>query len=77
MREQLKIREVVPRVHNDYTEVRSPLCDFRVRENRRHSRGLGWRARVSGRQILEFQVWTGGLRRQSLVAIFQFPFRHA
>ncbi len=40
--------------------VRSPLCDFRVRENRRHSRRLGWRARVSGRQILEFQVWTGG-----------------
>jgi len=40
--------------------VRSPLCDFRVRENHRHSRGLGWRARVSGRQILEFQVWTGG-----------------
>src|SRR5437773_7631909 len=31
--------------------VQSPLCDFRVRESRGHSRGLGWRARVSGRQI--------------------------
>jgi hypothetical protein len=40
--------------------VRSPVCDFRVRENRRHSRVLGWRARVSGRQILDFRLWTGG-----------------
>jgi len=40
--------------------VRSPLCDFRVCENRRHSRGLGWRALVSGWQILELQVRTGG-----------------
>ena len=40
--------------------VRSPLCDFRVCENRRHSRGLGWRALVSGWQILEFRLWTGG-----------------
>ena len=40
--------------------VRSPLCDFRVCENRRHCRGLGWRARVSSRQILEFRVRTGG-----------------
>jgi len=29
-------------------------------ENRQHSRGLGWRAGVSSRQILEFQVRTGG-----------------
>jgi hypothetical protein len=40
--------------------VRSPLCSFRVCENRRHSRGLGWRAGVSSRHILEFQVRTGG-----------------
>jgi hypothetical protein len=40
--------------------VRSPLRDFRVCENRRHSRGLGWRALVSGWQILEFCLWTGG-----------------
>ena len=39
--------------------VRSPLCDFRVCENRRDSRGLGWRARVSGRQIPDFRVRTG------------------
>ena len=40
--------------------VRSSLCDFRVCENRGHSRGLGWRAGVSSRHILEFQVRTGG-----------------
>ena len=40
--------------------VRSPLCFFRVCENRRHSRGFGWRAGVSGWQILEFRLWTGG-----------------
>jgi hypothetical protein len=39
--------------------VRSPLCFFRVCENRRHSRGLGWRAGVSSRQILRQQTQTG------------------
>ena len=34
------------------------LFDFRLRENCRHSCGLGWRARVSGRQILDFRLWT-------------------
>ena len=33
---------------------------FPVCENRRHSRGLGWRAGVSGWQILEFRLWIGG-----------------
>jgi hypothetical protein len=32
--------------------VRSLLCDFRLCENCRHSRGLGQHAQVSGRQIL-------------------------
>jgi hypothetical protein len=37
------------------------ICEyFRGCENRRHSRGLGWRARVSDRQILDFRVWAGG-----------------
>jgi hypothetical protein len=54
--------------------VRSPLCFFRVCENRRHSRGLAWRAGVSGWQILEFRLWTGGFAAP--LAIFQFPFRH-
>jgi hypothetical protein len=40
--------------------VRSLLCDFRVGENRRHSRGLGERAAVSGQQIVKFPVWTSG-----------------
>ena len=40
--------------------VRSLLFDFRLRENCRHSCGLGWRARVSGRQIPDFRLWTGG-----------------
>ena len=40
--------------------VRSLLCDFRVGENRRHSRGLGGRAAASGQQILKFPVWTSG-----------------
>jgi hypothetical protein len=40
--------------------VRSSLCDFRVCENRRHSRGLGWRAGASSRHILEFRLWIGG-----------------
>ena len=40
--------------------VRSLLCDFRVGENRRHSRGLGGRAAVSGQQIPKFPVWTSG-----------------
>jgi len=39
--------------------ARSPLCFFRVCENRRHSRGLGWRAGVSSRQILRQQTQTG------------------
>jgi hypothetical protein len=47
------------------------------RENRRHSRGLGWRARVSGRQILEFQVRTGGFAAPVSARHFQFPFWHA
>ena len=50
--------------------VRSPLCDFRVCENRRHSRGLGWRARVSGWQILEFRLWTRWLCGASLRSPF-------
>ena len=33
--------------------VRSLPCNIRVCENRRHSRGLGWRAGISGRQILD------------------------
>jgi hypothetical protein len=51
--------------------VRSPLCDFRVCENRRHSRGLGWRALVSGWQILEFRLWTGGFA--AAVSARHFP----
>ena len=41
--------------------VRSPLFDFRLCENCRPSRGLDWSDGVSGRQILEFPVQTGGL----------------
>jgi hypothetical protein len=51
--------------------VRSLLCDFRVCENRRHSRGLGWRALVSGWQILEFRLWTGGFA--AAVSARHFP----
>jgi hypothetical protein len=51
--------------------MRSPLCDFRVCENRRHSRGLGWRAVVSGWQILEFRLWTGGFA--AAVSARHFP----
>jgi hypothetical protein len=40
--------------------VRSLRCNIRACENRRYSRALGWRAGVSGRQILECQVRTGG-----------------
>ena len=50
--------------------VRSSLCDFRVCENRGHSRGLGWRAGVSSRHILEFQVTTGGFVGASLCSPF-------
>ncbi len=57
--------------------VQSPRCDFRVCENRRHSGGLGWCARVSVPQFPHFRSRTGGFRRQSLLAIFQFPFRRA
>ncbi len=42
--------------------VRSLRCDFRVRENRRHSGGLGWRARVSVPQFSDFRSRTGGFR---------------
>jgi hypothetical protein len=35
--------------------VRSSLCDFRVCENRRHSRGLGWRAGVSSPTFWNFR----------------------
>jgi hypothetical protein len=45
-------------------------CFFRVCENRRHSRGLGWRARVSGRQIPDFRLWTGGFCGASLCSPF-------
>jgi hypothetical protein len=55
--------------------VRSLLFDFRLRENYRHSRGLCWRARVSGWQIPDFWLWTQWLCGAPL-AIFQFPFRH-
>jgi hypothetical protein len=40
----------------------SPRFYFLVCENPRHSRGLGWRAPVSGRQFLVFRSWTGGFR---------------
>lgn len=43
--------------------------------NRGYSRALGWRAGVSGRQILECQVRTGGFAAP--VSARQFPFRHA
>jgi hypothetical protein len=55
--------------------VRSPLCDFRVWENRRHSRGLGRRAPVSGRQILGFQGeewWICGASLCSPFSNFRF-----
>jgi hypothetical protein len=42
------------------TVSRSLLRDFRVGENRRHSRGLGGRAAVSGQQVLKFPVCTSG-----------------
>ena len=51
--------------------ARSPLGFFRVCENRRHSRGLGWRALVSGWRILEFRLWTGGFA--AAVSAHHFP----
>ena len=51
--------------------------DFRVCENRRHSGGLGWCARVSVPQFPHFRSRTSGFGRQSLLGIFQFPFRRA
>jgi hypothetical protein len=51
--------------------VRSLLFDFRLRENCRHSRGLCWRARVSGRQIPDFRVWAGGF--EVAVSARHFP----
>jgi hypothetical protein len=48
-----------PRTHEDDAE-RVVQAGLEYRRQRRHSRGLGWRAGVSGRHILEFQVRTGG-----------------
>jgi hypothetical protein len=39
--------------------VQSLLYDFRVCEFRRHSGGLGWLARVSGRQFPDFRPKNG------------------
>jgi hypothetical protein len=55
--------------------VRSLRCNIRACENRRYSRAIGWRAGVSGRQILECQVRTGGFAAP--VSARQFPFRPA
>ena len=58
--------------------VRSPLCFFRVCENRRHSRGLGWRAGVSGRQILGMSGedwWLCGASLRSPFSNFRFGMR--
>ena len=49
--------------------VRSPLCNFRVWENRRHSRGLGRRAPVSSRDRTGWLLcW--GVRCQALQTFF-------
>ena len=56
--------------------VRSLLCDFRLCENCRHSRGLGWRAQSLAGKFWNFGSGLVALRRQSPLAIFQFPFRH-
>ena len=57
--------------------VRSLLCDFRVGENRRHSRGLGGRAESLVSKFRNFRSGLVASWRQSLLTIFQFPFRHA
>ena len=61
--------------------VRSPLCFFRVCENRRHSRGLGWRAGASSRHILEFRLWIGGFAvpvsaRHFPISVSAYPIRY-
>jgi hypothetical protein len=48
-----------PRTHEDDAE-RVVQAGLEYRRQRRHSRGLGWRAGVSGRHILEFEVRNGG-----------------
>ena len=48
-------------------------CSTRQCENRRHSRGLGWRAGVSGWQILEFRLWTGGFAAPVSARHFPIP----
>ena len=50
--------------------VRSLLFDFRLCANCRHSRGLCWCARVSGWQIPDFRLWTGGFGGASLCSPF-------
>jgi hypothetical protein len=50
-------------------------CYFPLGENRRHSRGLGWGAPVSGRRFPVFRSCGAGFGRRSLLAVFQFPFR--
>jgi hypothetical protein len=44
------------------SQPRSLRCDFLVCENRRHSGGLGWRGRVSGRQFPAFRSRSGAFR---------------
>jgi hypothetical protein len=51
--------------------VQSLRCYFPVCENRRHSRGLGYRARVSGRQFLESRSWIDDFA--ALVSARHFP----
>jgi hypothetical protein len=61
--------------------VRFFLFDFRLCENCRHSRGLCWCARASGRQIPDFRDSSGASRRMyrspcpSRLAIPSYPLR--
>jgi len=52
--------------------VRSLRCDFRVWANRRHSGGLGWRARVSGRHFSRFSVLDRWVSRAGLCSPFSY-----
>jgi len=53
--------------------VRSPLCFFRVCENRRHSRGLAWRAGVSlAGKFWNFASGLVALRLRSPFSNFRF-----
>jgi hypothetical protein len=53
------------------SQPRSLRCDFLVCENRRHSGGLGWRGRVSGRQFPAFRSRSGAF--QAPVSARHFP----